>query len=473
MKVRRTGSALLLLSHLRISLAQTTCRDASLAPHQATTWQNQFPFDLNQLPVGLCDGTIEIKHDGGMCVTGKVSYGQLQAASGPDRPIYQLTAEEVSINGHMIGGSGYVWLGPDVHYLYDFITSYIVDGVTYQNDASINDNLLAASRGSIDGVCLSPAFRQVERFYKISHDVGLVGKKPLNTKKIKESSYTFVSRYFIVYEYHTWNDDSWFNLGSIPFTFSNFVTGLFTGISMPSITAESLGPLGVLPQNLFAPLARLLVFGTVSTTKFPVPVSAPDDITEGTYSTVCYGRNSTIRSLTFSALAIQIDTEYAALERALDAGLFSAKSIPVYFYVRFKKVEPFTGSNSCWSETAVILEITGPQQDGEALDAWVDEVVTPALLAAGGTIGLHFGKRIPPNSATLQAALSKYTSCGVETNISPTNCYHPQCTRALSPASFTYPPTYYSSDLSRAHERAANLRANGRDEPESSADLLF
>ena len=154
--------------------------------------------------------------------------------------------------------------------------------------------------------------------------------------------------------------------------------------------------------------------------------------------------------------------------RALDNGLFSAKSIPLYFYVRFKKVEPFVGSNSCWDETTVILEITGPQQDGEALDKWVDEVVTPALLAAGGTIGLHFGKRIPPNSVTLQAALEKYESCGVETNINPTNCYHPQCQRKMSPSPFQYPPNYYTSDTARAHERGAALRASHSADPISA-----
>jgi hypothetical protein len=93
-----------------------------------------------------------------------------------------------------------------------------------------------------------------------------------------------------------------------------------------------------------------------------------------------------------SSPAIQIDTEFRTLSQALRDGLFTSKPIPLYYYVRFKKVEPFYPSNSCWNETAVILEITGPQGDGVALDAWVDEVVTPALLQAGGTIGLHFGE---------------------------------------------------------------------------------
>jgi hypothetical protein len=90
--------------------------------------------------------------------------------------------------------------------------------------------------------------------------------------------------------------------------------------------------------------------------------------------------------------AIQIDTELRTLLKALSDGLFTSKPIPLYYYVRFKQVEPFVPSNSCWNETAVILEITGPQGDGVALDAWVDQVVTPALLQAGGTIGLHFGE---------------------------------------------------------------------------------
>lgn len=418
--------------HLRQSTGQTVCRDPTIAPHQAAIWQNDFPFDLGNLPVGLCDGTITVQDDGGMCVTGKVNFDQLRDASGTDRPTYQITSGEVSFNGHMASGSAYVWLGPDVFYGYDFITSYTVDGVTYSADSSMTDRLLAASRGSIDGFCLSPAYRQVPRKYKISHKVGLVTKKPFNIKKIKESSYTFISRYFVVYEYHEWMDDGGILgisslIGGATYKATNFLTETFTAITAPDITAEDLGPAGLFPTNLFAPLARLTVFGTVSTDQFPVPVSAPDDITE----------------------SIQLDVEYAALLKALRNGLFSAKSIPLYFYVRFKKVEPFTNGNSCFTETSVILEMTAPQQEGEKLDDWVDAVVLPALLDAGATIGMHFGKRIPPNTETLQKAYEKYASCGVELNVSPTNCYHPACTRSLTPDDFNYPPQYYSFDLGR------------------------
>ena len=141
--------------------------------------------------------------------------------------------------------------------------------------------------------------------------------------------------------------------------------------------------------------------------------------------------------------AIQIDTEYRVLIAALENGLFTKKQIPLYYYVRFKKVVPFENSNSCWNEPAVILEITGPQGDGDALDQWVDDVVYPALIAEGGTIGLHFGKRIPPGRKTTRAALNKYKSCGAQLDLDPVDCYHPQCKRTTHPSSFVYPDQYY------------------------------
>ncbi|CAB9497143.1 expressed unknown protein [Seminavis robusta] len=406
--------------------AQLYCRPAAQPPHQVSTWQNDFPNDLNDLPVGLCEGTIQIMDDGRMCATGKVSYDQLQAVSGPLRPIYQLTAGEISINGHMIGGSGYVWLGPEVRYLYDFITSYTVEGVEYPNDSRINDNLVAASRGAIDGVCLSPEFRTEERFYEISHKTTVTTNEPLDLDIVDRASYTWISRYLTNYEFHEWraSDGGIFDIGQLTYKISNGLTTLFAFVSMPSITSGGGGLFSFIPTNVFAPLSRTVISGTLSTLKFPVPVSAPDDITE----------------------AIQIDVEYRVLRQALKRGLFTSKRVPLYYYVRFKRVYPFENSNSCWNETAVILEITGPQGDGAKLDAWVDEVVTPALLDAGGTIGLHFGKRIPPRSLTTQKALEKYASCGAELNLSPANCYHPQCARTTTPQQFTYPPQYYTYD---------------------------
>jgi hypothetical protein len=259
------------------------CRPAKLPPHQTSTWQDRFPFKLDNLPVGLCEGTIEIKSDGRMCAKGKVTFGQLQHASGSDRPIYQLSAEEVSINGHMTGGSGYVWLGPEVFYGYDFISSYTVNGIEYAADNRMTDNLLAASRGTIDGVCFIPEFRQYKRYYKISHRTEMTTSNPLNETLVKVASYVFVSRFFTVYEFHRWSAESGGLLdpGVLTFTLSNILTGLATFLTNPKITSGGAGLFAFFPQNVFAPLVRLLVGGTVPTTKYPVPVSAPDDITEG------------------------------------------------------------------------------------------------------------------------------------------------------------------------------------------------
>ena len=198
------------------------------------------------------------------------------------------------MSGHMTGGSGYVWLGPEVRYLYDFITSYTVNGVTYPNDARINDNLLAASRGSIDGVCLSAEFRQHESFYQISHRTSITWRNSIpNMDEIKKGSYTFMSRFFTVIEYHTprESDGGLLDPGVATFRMSSFLTNAFSTTSAPDIEARGPGVLGFIPTNVVAPLARLLVFGTVPTSTFPVPVSAPDDITEGTFVMYVVGRS--------------------------------------------------------------------------------------------------------------------------------------------------------------------------------------
>jgi hypothetical protein len=185
--------------------------------------------------------------------TGKVSFGQLKHASGLDRPIYQLTSEEVSINGHMAGGSGYVWLGPEVYYGYDFISSYTVNGVEYPADSSMTDNLLAASRGTIDGVCFIPQFRQEKQYYKISHRIEITTSNPLSETLVNESSYTFVSRYFTVYELHHWSGKAGLlDPGVLTFTFSNFLTGLATFFTNPNIASGGGGSLRSC-QQIFSP----------------------------------------------------------------------------------------------------------------------------------------------------------------------------------------------------------------------------
>lgn len=93
-----------------------------------------------------------------------------------NRNFYQPTAPTISLNGHLISGSGNAVFGDKVRYIYDFVENYTVNGVSYTaNNSNIVDKMLAASRGTIDQVCLRSDFVQPEEWYSISHTVRVFG----------------------------------------------------------------------------------------------------------------------------------------------------------------------------------------------------------------------------------------------------------------------------------------------------------
>ncbi len=111
--------------------------------------------------------------------------------------------------------------------------------------------------------------------------------------------------------------------------------------------------------------------------------------------------------------------------------------------VVIKKITPAPSSVGCWSEPTAAIDLQMPVGQGAELDAYVDGVLLPAL-AAEGTVGLHFGKRVPAQSAVLRAALETYGRCGVQLSLSPPVCYHPLCSRTEHPSAFEYPQPYFA-----------------------------
>lgn len=395
---------LTLLLIVGIAAAQTTCKTGKdKTPHGQALWQDEFP---NQNDVeALCDGSVSIKPDGEICITGRVSYRQLAEAVG--KPIRAPAADTISVSGHLITGSANVILGPEANFLYDFVTSYTIGGTTITAGTETANALLAASNGLIEGVCLDKSFSKDPELYAITHDIWLPGEA--DEADLDGANVIFASCYSVVAEYHKPSTNGPF-FGTILST----VTTFFADIT-PNFLFKYVPLLGA--TGLF----RYVVVGTVSTTQFPQPFKAP--------------ANAIVEN-------VQVDTEWSTLISAMADGLFTTELVPPYFGVFIKKIEPLT-SKACWPVTAASIDIQAPKGAGDRLDKYVRETVMP-YLQARGNVGLHLGKRLESGSVLLEAAMNTYNNqCGVQLNLSPTTCYHPACTRSTITTNFTYPSSLF------------------------------
>eukprot|EP00967_Tisochrysis_lutea_P069131 scaffold90764_cov32-Tisochrysis_lutea.AAC.2 len=419
------------LISLLISLwrRETSCRAPSLGPHQNGLWRDSFP--TSEQPLALCEGSITVESTGEICVTGRVSYKQIAEAVG--RPIYSPAAPTISINGHLVTGSANVVLGANARFLYDFVTLYEVDGVQYTPDSMMVDRVLAASRGTIDKVCLNSSFApNGPDGYTITSKRW--EPKAVDVEEFASANIAFISTHSIVAEYHEeinlsgvsggllyqLSHPAWLGGSSIGEAFGLFLFNLIANLPLPTcVTSLIPGVLG-----LTSLLRRLLIQGTFSLERHPLPLEAPDSLVEN----------------------IQVDTEWDTLLQAMRAGLFSAPNVPFNLAVVIKRIQPTNGTFGCWDVPAAAIDIQAPVGWHDMLDGYVADEVYPALSAIG-SVGLHFGKRIPAQSAVLQAALNKYSTCGASLNLSPAQCIHPMCERTPNPTTFEYPARYYSKRM--------------------------
>lgn len=407
-RTSRTAAVLLILGLTAItSQAQETCRQgANKLPHQQNLWQDDFP--INEKPEALCEGSVVVKTDGEICITGRVSYAQLAEKVG--RPIRAPASGTISVQGHLISGTGNVILGSESGFVYDYVTSYSIGDTTYTAGPDIANNLFAASKGLITGVCFDKSFAKDEEFYAISHDIWLPGGA--DETKFTEANVIYASFYSVVAEYHKATNLGPF-FGTITNTLVTFAASLIPGFLFRFLPL--VGATGI---------ARYFVAGSMSTASFPQPLQAPDTIVAD----------------------IQIDTEWSTLMSAMSDGLFTDDMVPLYFGVLIKKIEASATSNGCWKTTAAAIDIQAPPGWGNRLDKYVNDEVFPALKARGN-VTIHMGKRLDSGSAILKSAMDVYGACGVELDLTPENCYHPACTRSATGmlTGFEYPNEYYQT----------------------------
>jgi hypothetical protein len=391
--------------------AQTRCRGILKKGHGSSLWYDNFPIGRTDQPAPLCDGTVDVQQDGSICVTGRVTYEQLSEAVG--KPIRAPASTSITITGHMVSGSANVGLGTEWGFLYDYITSYTVEGKEYvaasNNETSIVDDLLAASRGIIEKVCLSADFARDPAWYRVSHRSWRVGN--LDAVEVEKANIVYFSRYTAVAEYFSGAEPPSVLSANALMRFLTSLGGFVPGAA-----------LRILPLTGATGIFRAAINGPVSTDRHPQPLTSPDTAVED----------------------IQIDTEWDTFVAALEEGLFTTNKLPLYFGAFVRKLTPLgSDPNGCWKVPVAAIDVQAPLGRAAELDEFVASTVYPALSKLG-TVSLHLGKRLPEGSEILQSALNFYQSCGAELDVAPAKCYHPVCKRTTAVDAFEYPPGLYA-----------------------------
>ena len=352
-----------------------------------------------------------------ICVTGRVSYQQLAKQVG--RPTRRPAADTISVTGHLLSGSPNVLWGSEANYLYDFVTKYTVAGVESTNtgDGTMVDDLFAASRGTIDGVCFDKATFAPEEvsYYSFGHDTYLIAAGNVDIDTVAQASSFYASDASIVTESYIPADK--------PFLGISFGGILNTVITVFANVAPAF-LFNILPLISSRGFFRSFVVGTTNTNAFPHPTPAPGQPVED----------------------VQIDVAWDVLMDAMRDGLFTSGDgiVPSFFGVQGKRISK---GGFCWEETdGTALDIVAPQGQGAALDAYIEDIVMPKLQEFGGAdVSMHMGKRIKSGSALVNSALSYYESqCGVELNVNVAECYHAMCMRTNEVSEFTYPAAYFT-----------------------------
>jgi len=399
---------------------QTCHRRERFVPHIRSLWKEGYPIATGS-DVAMCEGTITLAENGEICIDGRVSYLQLanfvQESSEftESQSIFAPAAKTISINGHLTTGTGNIINGDKATLLYNYVTSYIVDDTKYTSNSTMTDMLLAASRGTIDGVCLDPDFVQEETFYEITHSSW--APDSVDIDDFSTGNLFFGSRTRVIAEYHTrlnkepsflWRRISMarmilFNLVA-EFPTPQFVYDLFPVFQLT----------GILRANIVGT-------GQFSTSTVPQPLLSP---------------------LGVNVENIEMETDWSTFLLLVDNGIFS--EFPRKAGSLAKKIVPI-GTNACWTEPIAAIDFQIPLGFATELDDFVENVFYPKLLELNSSakVTLHFGKRVPPNSNVLQAALNNYESCGVTLNPIVETCYHPLCARTVTPSTFEYPSKYY------------------------------
>lgn len=386
------------------------CRNPGVVTtHQEGEWTNAFPNDQGRVKA-ICEGSLTTKEDGEICIDGRMTYTQMKESLG-FKNIFAPAASTISVQGHLVSGTGNAVLGHEAYYLYDFISSYTIDGVEYTSEDNILDNMLAVSMGTIDKVCFNSNFTQPVSHYEIRHTTSFMGE--VDMEKLATANVVMGGKYQVTLEHHVPVEEP----DGITSSISNFRMNLFN-LATGTPTPEFL--LSLIPVFPFTGILRQIIIGTstFSTADFPQPLEAPD----------------------FDVEDIQLDAPWTSLMKAMEDGVFA--EMPLLMGMLIKRISAGEDSSGCWKEEMASIDLQMPKAAYAELDEFAENVLLPALQELG-EVSLHFGKRLVSGSNMMAAAISKFESCGASVNLSPDPCYHPACTRSVELSQFVFPPQYY------------------------------
>jgi len=339
-----------------------------------------------------------------------MTYTQMKESLG-FKNIFAPAASTISVQGHLVAGSGNAVLGGEAYYLYDFISSYTVNGIEYAAGPDIADNMLAASKGTIDKVCFLSKFTPPMSYYEIRHTTSLMSG--VDMEKLATANLVMAGAFQVTQEHHVAVEEPDGFWSSI----SNFRMNLFNlsiGFPTPDIIYS------LIPIFPFTGLIRQVFIGTstFSTADFPQPLQAPDTDVEN----------------------IQLDAPWTSLMTVMENGLFG--KMPFFMGALIKRISASEDSNGCWKEEMAAIDMQIPKGGHAELDHFAENVLLPALQEVG-EVSVHLGKRLVSGSNMMAAAISKFKDCGVSVDLDPSPCYHPACTRSVTVTQFEFPPQYY------------------------------
>lgn len=408
------------LLHYVPSASQTICRDNKrLTPHGEGLWTD-IPSKASAR--ALCEGKITKNDDIEICFEGRLTYAQVAEMTG--LPIARPGSETISINGHLTGGVGNARLGTKIGYIYDYVRSYTINGSVFQASPDMVNNLLAASKGLIDGVCLDKSItKPPSEGYRLMFKNMLISQFDKNIEKWKDADIVYIGAGTVTAEFHTpisaeevrRSDALWFK-----------AMILFSRTPLPVSLQWTTFFLGILRTSF-------LNNKTFLVEEFSSPQSTP---------------NTPVENMSF-----ELDQE-TFLRLVKDKGFLT--DAPYNLEIILRQIPGIQDSNNKVDRKTsyMVIDFITVQGHGAFLDKYFYENVFP--LIRDEKYVLHFGKRIPRDSSGssiefLNGCLNFYKDNGIKLDVNIPlaleDCYHPFCARdaTTGPTIFVYPSKYFAN----------------------------
>lgn len=430
----------------------THCLIASEEPNSANRWMAGFPASLK--PTAICNGHITLQENGDICVEGRVTFQQIMDHC--NCPIWTTSSSTVSINGLLTSGQGSVSMGTQWKYIYDFVTSYRINGTDYTaTPGSALEHTFVASYGTVDAYCLDKSIREGPAYYEM--DIAVYPRQlQVDASEIQDATTLFISCYALTVEYYRAIDAE--NAEALDILDG---TGGAFGLDAPRLIGDAIeeildmfGGSDDAPANATSNVAgdndedsELSSPGFIAGLPgyFPVlgllrAVNLP-----GVYRTSSFVNGLYDGDSIKPSEQIHFETSWKTFLSLVEDGFFQDNKPPLQMFVSIRRMTSDSNSKGCWTEDTAGIVMGAPSRAVDYLEDYAD-LVHEAIMNRDSRMTLHFGKRVPRNPAIVQTALDTLESCGVTIDLEDpaVRCIHPNCHRRVETASWSWPSEYYN-----------------------------